>query len=608
MPPIGTTKLSRLRFLDLDPLLADLRREGTAFMPEAVQVLRTEKDNFLDEGFIESVHFAKFGCPEMFDDGVSNFGSNVSRATVTFEVDPTKPDCALPVPEDAITVLNMNQRCKRLIVPTEIISDFDFEPRCMVLVLAPESEYVMFNEMLSAGRNMAEPFRISVNFTVATGETPDVKIANTNCHNGRVLAANYELDRTGQDELDELEATRNSITIYTELIEFTKHVRDSQALVSIDPATGKATLLPDPPPPPPPPPPTPGGPDGAPAPPAPPSLVSLDRQVAIYEEEKLAFERREAELVAHLEDCVVGDRAKGVVCGKSKNEAPNPWLALDGVRCRGYATQQTREKDYCGFWLSDVNPLAADTDLRIELLEAGPFCIAESGEPAVCSSNASRTQRSGVYDLEYMARDDRLFCEFQFARERLTPETATEIDAVELCRANLTQRLEHCALECDTCKAECESPAARAATSAYRCTVGFPTVGMTAAFHSSDIGQVRKNAILNLLVRPRTPHRLCARRRTSRTDTDPFARSSGRPPPTSRGKSSSTRWSTTRSTAPSRRGIPSRVGAPIVNRARAGTGRRSRPTASRSSGRASWSAATRTWIATVGVEVTKTQL
>ena len=325
MPPIATTRDSRLRFLDLDPLLADLRREGTAFVPEAVRVLRTETGNFLDEPFIESVTFARFGCPEMPDDGVSSFARNVSRATVNYEVDPTKADCALPVPEDALALLNTNQQCARVILPTELVSGFEFEPRCMIVVVAPDSERAMFNEMLAAGRDMTEKFRISVNFTVATGVTPDVKMTSTNCHNGRVLEANYELDRTGQDQLEELERVRNSITIYTELIEFTKHVRDSQALVSIDPTTGKATMLPDPPPPPPPPPPTPAGPDGAPAPPAPPETVSLDRQVAIYEEEKRTFEEREAALVGALDSCVVGDRAESVVCGLTKNEAtPTP--------------------------------------------------------------------------------------------------------------------------------------------------------------------------------------------------------------------------------------------------------------------------------------------
>jgi len=85
MPPILATKESRLRFLDLDPLLAELRQEGTAFIPEAVRVMRTATGNFLDEPFIESVHFANFGCPEMFDDGISSFAGNTSRATVNFE-------------------------------------------------------------------------------------------------------------------------------------------------------------------------------------------------------------------------------------------------------------------------------------------------------------------------------------------------------------------------------------------------------------------------------------------------------------------------------------------------------------------------------------------
>ena len=263
----------------------------------------------------------------------------------------------------------------------------------MVVVVAPESESVLFNEMLSAGRNMAEPFRISVNFTVATGVTPDVKMANTNCQNGRVLATNYALDRTGQDQLDELESVRNSITIYTELIEFTKHVRDSQALVSIDPATGKATLLPDPPPPPPPPPPTPAGPDGSPAPPAPPATVSLDRQVQIYEAEKLAFEEREAALVDALEACVVGDRASGTVCGLTSNEAPDPWVALDGVRCRGYATQQARERDYCGYWCATlaVVPLSSNpTDAHPASSVAGTPTSTRSRPRPSCASSSSR--------------------------------------------------------------------------------------------------------------------------------------------------------------------------------------------------------------------------
>ena len=94
MPPIADTKDSRLRFLNLDPLLADIRgAAGTAWIPEAAQILRSASD-FLDSPHIEQIIVARQACPEMFDDGLSSYGSNVSRASVNFQVNPKKPDCA----------------------------------------------------------------------------------------------------------------------------------------------------------------------------------------------------------------------------------------------------------------------------------------------------------------------------------------------------------------------------------------------------------------------------------------------------------------------------------------------------------------------------------
>ena len=72
--------------------------------------------------------------------------------------------------------------------------------------------------MMSAGRILTDPFDIDVNYTVATGAGPDVKIASTNCHNSHVLLRNYELDKTGQAERDELAQVRRDITMYERLI------------------------------------------------------------------------------------------------------------------------------------------------------------------------------------------------------------------------------------------------------------------------------------------------------------------------------------------------------------------------------------------------------
>ena len=87
MPPIATTKESRLRFLDLAPLLNDIRGpQGTAWIPEAAKVDRSGFYKFFDEPYIQSIHLTHKSCPEMFDDGMSSFNTNFSRSEVNFEV------------------------------------------------------------------------------------------------------------------------------------------------------------------------------------------------------------------------------------------------------------------------------------------------------------------------------------------------------------------------------------------------------------------------------------------------------------------------------------------------------------------------------------------
>lgn len=357
---------------------------------------------------------------------------------------------------------------------------------------------------------------IQVNYTIATGDAPDVKIASTNCHNSKVLLRNYELDTTMQAERDELAQVRADAEMYTKLIAFTKTLINSQAMVTTD-HNGFATLLSPKPSPPPPPPPLPDLAPNAPMyPPAPPTTVSGRALITRYEGFVLDLEAREDELVIKLSDCFVKDRAAGTVCGLNSNEAPHPWMALNGVKCRGYDTLSTREGDYCGYWESDTNPMAAETKkLRQELLSVGPFCMTYTNEPvwddamrsdetgiapplldrlgnvvykqtvAYCSPNATRTQRSGVTDVEYMIRPDREYCEFKFARQRLAAESGDNID---MCRANLTARIEQCHLNCDACNAHCISKTVRDIASVAKCSVALPVLGMLQAQHSSDLG------------------------------------------------------------------------------------------------------------------------
>ena len=56
-------------------------------MPESARVLRSGAYQFLDEPYIEQVIVAKYGCPDMRDNFLDNYGGrNVSRASVNFLV------------------------------------------------------------------------------------------------------------------------------------------------------------------------------------------------------------------------------------------------------------------------------------------------------------------------------------------------------------------------------------------------------------------------------------------------------------------------------------------------------------------------------------------
>jgi hypothetical protein len=492
-PPLGADKESRLIFFDLtDALLADVRGPtGTAWIPESARVLRSGFYKFFDEPFISALHLTEKSCPELRDDGLSSFETNQSRSEVNFLVDQEKPDCALVQPTKGHTMLQLDGTCATEVVAGELVEGFEFEPRCLVVVSALENEKALFDAMMSAGRILTDPLEISVNYTIATGSDPDVKIASANCHNSHVLLRNYELDTTGQAERDELAQVRADVTMYENLIAFTNNLINSQALVGPADSWGRVTLLsPKPSPPPPPPPVRELANAWAPRhPPAPPETVGGRALVARYEGLLLDLEAREDELVLKLNDCFVKDRAAGTVCGFSSNEAPHPWMALNGVKCRGYDTLSARELDYCGYWESDTNPMAAESKKeRKELLSVGPFCMAEVDgveTVAYCSPNATRTQRSGVTDVEYMIRPDREYCEFRFARQRLVPEAG---DDVELCRANLTKRIERCHINCDACGAHCTSKVAREVISSVRCSISLPVLGLFQAQHSSDLG------------------------------------------------------------------------------------------------------------------------
>ena len=332
MPPIATNKYSRLIFKDLRGDIARLRSEGTAFVPHSVRVLRTRRYNFLDEPYVESVHFSRKACPYLPDNFESDFSTNnLSRSEVSFFVDKDKPDCALPVPNAAHTFLNLNEQCAKSVVPNETVIGMTFEPLCMVVVIAPDSRKDLFDDLLAAGRPLIEKLRISVNYTVGLRDNPSVESITANCQSSILMNENHRRDQVLQDKFTELASVREKIRKNREFSELLDWANDH-------------TLFFQPPSLPPPPPPPPFAID---SPPAPPMQLSLENRQALFEHNYAILKAKEAALMKEVSGCV-GSGPRDTICGLSTVEAPNPWISKSGSPCRGFDTLSARFGDFCG--------------------------------------------------------------------------------------------------------------------------------------------------------------------------------------------------------------------------------------------------------------------
>ena len=108
----------------------------------------------------------------------------------------------------------------------------------------------------------------------------------------------------------------------------------------------------------------------------------------------------------------------------------------------------------------------------------------EDNNLLACSPNSTRTQRSGVHELLYMARDDRAFCDFPFFRSRFTGEKRTSSE----CHAELLSRNRSCYTSCDRCESQCTDPSLRSIANTWLCSAAQPVMGFYAATQASDVG------------------------------------------------------------------------------------------------------------------------
>ena len=197
-------------------------------MPHSVGILRTGQYGFLDEPYIEAVHFSRRACPFLNDDFENSFSTtNLSRSEVSFFANKEKPDCALPTPNNAHTFLNLNENCAKSVIPGETTIGLTFEPLCLVVVIASSSRKELFDDLLAAGRPLAEPLRVEVNYTVGLeANNPSVESITANCQNSMHMNENHRRDGVLQDKFTELATVRDEMRKNREFAELLEWAND----------------------------------------------------------------------------------------------------------------------------------------------------------------------------------------------------------------------------------------------------------------------------------------------------------------------------------------------------------------------------------------------
>lgn len=237
--------------------------------------------------------------------------------------------------------------------------------------------------------------RVQVNYTTARSPNPDLLVTSTNCALGQELKKLYEHDQEGQLERNQLTWARNNLSQAQVGLQLLQRTLD-----------GISVLTPPANPPPPPPNPPPAGGAYPPAPPSDPATVTNAERLRYYENRVEALQLEVKTRAAAISACIPSETQ---TCGRSSVLAPNPWLSRDGRECMGYSTYEALEGAYCGFWSSQVNVLAAESEEAAELLtpDGAPYCFSNTGTVLKCTVQADRTNRAGVYELQEWLRPDR---------------------------------------------------------------------------------------------------------------------------------------------------------------------------------------------------------
>tara|TARA_Y100000389_G_C17471054_1_gene530954 strand:- start:6012 stop:17054 length:11043 start_codon:yes stop_codon:yes gene_type:complete len=474
IPPILDTPSSRMIYHDIDQTLLDavLHEGDTGWLTISAAILES-KQGYPDTTFIEGLWLQNKHC----HDHSSQFDHENSRALVALGTVRGREHCVEVDSENAITMFYRNAACRNGRNEYEEFSPHTpptWQPKCIVVLVAPESRQDLRDTLIEAGRILIHPLRVSVNYTTAQSSNPDLEVASGNCALGRELLNLHEHDMEGQELRDKLVSLQNEL---------------QQARVQSDLFNrvylGLSAYRPPTSPPPPSSPPAPLN-----TPPAIPRQVDLGTRNEQLKERVELLEIAVAETAASIDLCIPSFTN---TCGRNSISAPNPWVAADGTHCAGYSTWEALEGTYCGYWGSQVNVNAAESAEAAELLseEGAPYCFDNDGAVHKCPVSADRTIRAGIYEMEEWIRPDRPYCQSDIFRELILDNaTATEAE----CREVIRQKLHKCNhAVCPQCISSCNYPVARTVSTILKCVDQRRHMGFLYYYMNTDAGQLARS-------------------------------------------------------------------------------------------------------------------
>lgn len=464
-PPIGEDAQSRLLFLDLNDTTADLlrHRDASAWMLLSAGLLES-KQGFPDTALVEGMWLQEKGCRA----DASIYDQEQSRSEVVVGSRADMPsNCAYANPEGTYRIYYRSSAC--LPANASFSEEYDllphprFQPRCLVLLIEASSRRELLNELVEAGRDVADPLRVEVNYSVALAAEPDLLVAAQNCDISHVLHENHMRDAVGQ----ELEL---AISEGAKLLEERK-----QALqLYEETARGLSQYRPPAAPPPPPP--------GFGEPPAPPAPLTIAQHLQAMRADVDALERDQAALRAQHRD----------TSGRSLREAPDPWVSASGAKCVGHDTREALVGAYCAHWSSTHNVDAAEASEQEALLdESPPWCYSadEPGSILDCSPVSDRAARAGVYEVAEWTRPDRYYCASRVFRDLVLGDASTEDE----CVLEIRSRNASCYRDvCEPCTSACTTPWLQTAFSVVSCVTPSQHLAFVYALQVSDAGQLAR--------------------------------------------------------------------------------------------------------------------